>query len=73
MEKPKAWITPKQLHATLQPPRAATPLQATAGLEQVAASPASPCCRKLCNSTQINKETGLEIIAFIVLLYMRII
>lgn len=43
------------------------------GLDHVTASPATPYCRKLCNSAQINKETGLEIIAFIVLLYMCII
>lgn len=53
--------------------RSPDPLRCTAGLEHVAATPASPCCRELCNSTQINKEAGLEIIAFIVLLYMCII
>lgn len=69
MEKLDSCIIPKQL----QPFGAQTPLRSTVGLEHVTASPASPCCRKLCNSTQINKEAGLETIAFIVLLYMCII
>lgn len=73
MEKLDSYIIPKQLHSILQPFGAQTPLRSTVGLEHVTASPASPCCRKLCNSTQINKEAGLEIIAFIVLLYMCII
>lgn len=72
MEEPDAWLTPGRVALCPSASGAGTPLPSAAGPEHVAASPAPPCCRKLCNSTRTKKETGLEIIAFIVLLYMCI-